>query len=47
MTACHTSTLRLRIALLSLRTLLALPCMAHNLTLNSTLPPLALPIKGN
>lgn len=46
MTACHTSTLRLRIALLSWCTLLALPCMAHNLTLNRTLPPTGIADKG-
>ncbi|MCW2476242.1 YtfJ family protein [Candidatus Symbiopectobacterium sp. NZEC151] len=46
MTACHTSTLRLRIALFSLCTLLALPGMAHNLTLNNTLPPTGVADKG-
>lgn len=46
MTACHTSTLCLRIALLSWCTLLALPCMVHNLTLNSTLPPTGIADKG-
>lgn len=46
MTACHTSTLRLRIALFSLCSLLALPCMAHNLTFNSTLPPIGVADKG-
>lgn len=46
MTACHTSTLRLRIAQFSLCSLLALPGMAHNLTLNSTLPPTDVADKG-
>lgn len=46
MTACHTSTLRQRIALLSLCTLLALPAMAHKLTLNQTVPPTGVADKG-
>lgn len=46
MTACHTSTLRLRITLFSRCSLLALPGMAHNLTLNSTLPPTGVADKG-